>query len=314
MKPDPRDWVNRPRAERIPEEVLPVDLVHRSVRRIFEGEGAEPATAPSVRIINLAIGDPNRPLYSFPSAWARLLDWLSLKYNVLFIVSAGNHVEPIELDMPAENFNELKAASPSLRKAILKAINKRAIHRRLFSPAESINALTVGALHSDASPLSVPNQAASYGPIDLLGVNPLANMVMPSPINAQGPGFRRSIKPEILMPGGRVLYRERPTGNSQEVILEPVKTTRPPGQQVASPPKRPGLLTDTYYCRGTSNAAALATRSAARLYEVIQRLRDEPGGDRLDDGYVAVLGRVDELFRNLTVAQDSILVGDEVPS
>ncbi len=26
------------------------------------------------------------------------------------------------------------------------------------------------------------------------------------------------------------------------------------------------------------------------------------------------LGRVDELFRNLTVAQDSILVGDEVPS
>ncbi len=27
-----------------------------------------------------------------------------------------------------------------------------------------------------------------------------------------------------------------------------------------------------------------------------------------------VLGRVDELFRNLTVAQDSILVGDEVPS
>ncbi len=27
-----------------------------------------------------------------------------------------------------------------------------------------------------------------------------------------------------------------------------------------------------------------------------------------------LLGRVDELFRNLTVAQDSILVGDEVPS
>ena len=29
---------------------------------------------------------------------------------------------------------------------------------------------------------------------------------------------------------------------------------------------------------------------------------------------VLYLGRVDELFRNLTVAQDSILVGDEVPS
>ncbi len=28
----------------------------------------------------------------------------------------------------------------------------------------------------------------------------------------------------------------------------------------------------------------------------------------------SVLGRVDELFRNPTVAQDSILVGDEAPS
>ncbi len=27
-----------------------------------------------------------------------------------------------------------------------------------------------------------------------------------------------------------------------------------------------------------------------------------------------ILGRVDELFRNPTVAQDSILVGDEAPS
>ncbi len=31
-------------------------------------------------------------------------------------------------------------------------------------------------------------------------------------------------------------------------------------------------------------------------------------------GFIGLLGRVDELFRNLTVAQDSILVGDEVPS
>ena len=292
MKPDSSDSINRSRAERIPEDVLPVDLVHRSVRRIFDGEGLEPATAPSVRVINVAIGDPNRPFYRFPSAWAKLLDWLSSEYKVLFIVSAGNHDEPMELDMSVESFNELKADPSLLKKEILKQINKNAIHRRPFSPAESVNALTVGALHSDSSPLSdsyLPNKAGLYSPIDLLSISPLEDVMLPSPINAQGPGFRRSIKPEILMPGGRLLYREKPTSNSQEVILEPVKTPRPPGQRVASPPKAPGGLTDTYYTRGTSNATALATRNAARLYEVIQQLRDEPGGDRLDDDYIAVL-------------------------
>lgn len=34
--------------EAIPDSVLPVDLVHRAVRRLYEGEGGEPPTAPSV--------------------------------------------------------------------------------------------------------------------------------------------------------------------------------------------------------------------------------------------------------------------------
>ncbi|MGI6781740.1 MAG: hypothetical protein ACOX56_02815, partial [Acholeplasmataceae bacterium] len=66
------------------------NVIHRAVRRIFEGEGATPAVAPTVKVVNISIGDPVRQLTSIMSPLARLLDWLSFKYKVLFIVSAGN--------------------------------------------------------------------------------------------------------------------------------------------------------------------------------------------------------------------------------
>ncbi|MGH9896610.1 MAG: hypothetical protein ACREA0_32355, partial [bacterium] len=55
LRPDPRDW-RRPRHETVPEDTLVVDLVHRAVRRLFEGEGGDPPTAPDVAVINLSIG------------------------------------------------------------------------------------------------------------------------------------------------------------------------------------------------------------------------------------------------------------------
>lgn len=92
--------------EAIPEGVLPLDLVHRAVRRLYEGEGGEPPAAPSVRVINLSVCDRSRPFIRGMSAWARLLDWLSWKYSVLFVVSAGNHRHDIDLDVPrAELWN-----------------------------------------------------------------------------------------------------------------------------------------------------------------------------------------------------------------
>ena len=47
--------------EAVPEDVLPVDLVHRAVVRMFDGEGSEPPAAPRVRVVSLSIGDPARP-------------------------------------------------------------------------------------------------------------------------------------------------------------------------------------------------------------------------------------------------------------
>ena len=70
--------------ERTPDDVLLVDLIHRAVRRLFDGEGAQAAVAPTVRVINLSIGDEHRLFSRQISPWARLLDWLSWKYGVLF--------------------------------------------------------------------------------------------------------------------------------------------------------------------------------------------------------------------------------------
>jgi len=103
----PIEWHRTPRPEAIPEDVLVVDLFHSAVKRLFEGEGEESPVAPHIRIINLSIGDPSRQFLNALSPLARLIDWLSVKYNVLFIVSAGNHSSPIEISMSQTDFAAL---------------------------------------------------------------------------------------------------------------------------------------------------------------------------------------------------------------
>lgn len=66
-------------------------------------------------------------------------------------------------------------------------------------------------------------------------------------------------------------------------------SNRPPGQRVASPGITSGEVSATRYFRGTSNAAALATRTAAQLYEVLLNLRQELGGEMLRDEFFPVL-------------------------
>ncbi len=44
--------------EAVPDDRLFVDVLHRAVKRMMDGDSGEPATAPNTRIINLSIGDP----------------------------------------------------------------------------------------------------------------------------------------------------------------------------------------------------------------------------------------------------------------
>lgn len=255
LRPDPG---SHPRVECTPDDRLLVDLVHEAVRRMFDGAPGVPPAAPTVRVINLSVGDRYRPFAGELSPWARLLDWLSYKYKVLFIVSSGNRADDLVLNVARESLQGMTHEAQA--SASMSALVQNDMHRRLLAPAESVNALTVGASYSDASTFAlVPGRFALFKDGGV------------APYSCIGPGFRRAIKPEVLLPGGRVLYRERPNSPPDETRLNGVwHTPQPPGRRVAAPPDAAG---DTVYTRGTSNAAALATRWAAQAFDVLAALR-----------------------------------------
>lgn len=241
-----------PRPEKIPERVFFEDLIERSVRRIFEGDEDGEPVAPSVKIINLSVGDPNRIFHSFPGPTARLLDWLSFKYRVLFCVSAGNMQNSINVGIDDQAFQNLSDGEKVA--AVMTVMDNDKRNRRLLSPAESINAITVGSVHDDCS-----DGAAGEGRLDIFPARGL-----PSPLTSHGHGFNSSIKPDILLPGGRQLYSYSGGG-----LYDINQSGFAPGQKVAAPPKAPGEINRTIYTRGTSNANALATRGAGFIYEAL---------------------------------------------
>ncbi|OMG71376.1 S8 family peptidase [Burkholderia ubonensis] len=272
MQPDP----NHPkRDEHMPDQVFFEDRIHIAVRRMFEGAANVPAQAPGVKVINLSIGDGERPFIHTPSPWARLLDWLSWKYRVLFCVSAGNHVDDLEIGISYADFAALSEEEKAI--TTIRAIAQGLSSRRLLSPAESINAITVGALHCDDS--------GAYPDRPRIDVMP--NEGLFSPAMRLGHGFRRSIKPEVLLPGGRQFY-ETPRMNGAtrfRIDRSPIQ----PGQKVAWDSSTQGELSNAIFTRGTSNATALATRGAARIYEMLHELREQEREDLPEDLIAVVI-------------------------
>lgn len=250
------------RLEHVPDTAFLEDRIERAVRRMLEGEGDLEPQAPGVRIINLSIGDPDRPFIHSPSPLARLLDYLAWRYKVLFCVSAGNFTGPIDLGLTHAAFSALKPAERHVR--VVRAINNQLSARRILAPAEALNAITVGALHADESGAYVPGPRADL--IDQVNVF--------SPASRFGHGFRRSMKPEIFLPGGRQLY-DIPVAAGQSYT--PSLQLREPGQRVAFDSDAPGELSHTVHTRGTSNAAALATRAAAFVHEALTVVRTVDG-------------------------------------
>lgn len=255
----PPEWTQQEPYEQVPEGILVVDLVHRAVRRLFEADGNAAPAAPEVALVNFSIGVLDRPFTGTLSPLARLLDWLAWTYGVLFVVSAGNHLHDLDTGKPWSELQTL--AQQDLTSVILQSVFADTRNRRVLSPAEAMNALTVGALHDDGD--TAVTTATRIDPV-LRGY--------PSPLNAHGLGYRRSIKPDLLVPGGRLLFK--PILN-QETRLRPVRVAVSPGQQVAAPGAIAGDLTHTARSRGTSNAAALLSRVGAFLASVLTELRQE---------------------------------------
>lgn len=239
--------------EKMPEKMLPVDLVHRAVRRMLVGENGIPASAPNVKIINFSIGDDIRMFSYTMSPMARLLDWVSYEYGVLFVISAGNTHYKIPITC---SFTELRSHEQAeISKNITEEILKGRMEHRLLSPAESINNLTVGSVHTDASELSAANP-------NLL--NPYINL-HPALYTPFGGGLKKSIKPDLVYDGGRMMLKECPTGG----FLDFCYADRCPGVQMSYPDN---TLHKTVYGRGTSCSAALISRYAYQCYKELKEI------------------------------------------
>ena len=262
--------------EEPPRDRLLVDLIYRAVLRMKEGEAGGEPTAPDVFLVNLSVCDERRPYASVVSPLAKLLDYFADRFGILFLVSAGNITSPLVIDDYA-TWTDFEDATPEEReKATLRALAANRAYRTLLSPAEALNIVTVGALHCDA--VDPPRGAHA--------VDPYGSGELPNVSSAQGLGHRKTVKPDILMPGGLEYVAPRSSGGALSVV--------PGGRhglKAAAPPAAGGDLDREDLFSGTSSATATATRACHRIFDT---LMDEDGGSMhadLGPDYYAVVVR-----------------------
>jgi hypothetical protein len=124
-----------------------------------------PLISNRVRVFNLSLGIS--PISEgFFSSLARLIDFLSKEYQVLFVISAGN-INDASAPPPAHYLSESS---------------------RILTPGESILSLTVGSIarYSEVGCVSREREI--------------------SPFSRRGPGADRALKPELAAHGGNVFY------------------------------------------------------------------------------------------------------------
>ncbi|NOJ61389.1 S8 family peptidase [Arthrobacter sp. 260] len=241
--------------EEIAATELAPDLMRRIFRELFDGDGTSAPSAESIVILNLSVGDPAAPFDGVISSWARTIDWLSVTYGVVVVVSAGNHGS---LAVPSGVDAIAKANGTERADAINALVAETVPRRSLLAPADSMNALTVGALNADGS-----------GSI-LLGYrfDPADGELIVNPTSALGAGYRRSVKPDLIAPGGRALFRTSVMSGETELRPAP-QGAYGPGIRVAA-----SNGTDEVFTMGSSPAAALVSRDAARVVDSILGLAD----------------------------------------
>lgn len=257
--------------EEIPADCLIVDKIHAAVIRMFEEKnGFEPA-APSVSVINLSLGDSARQLATLMSPLARLIDYLAYRYSVLFIVSAGNHSETI--DMLQSSFDELKSKNIQERgEAYFRCIFENQRNVKVLSPAENMNGLTIGALYDDYCDIDENSRVIYAVPKGF-----------PSPISSYGKGYRSIITPDLYYKGGRKFIYESFDGQCKWM-----QSNREPGCKVAAPASE-ATQNGQAFTFGTSDAAALISHEALQCYDVLQDIYLTELGEAPSKEYMAIL-------------------------
>jgi hypothetical protein len=248
--------------ERFPDDRLVVDVFHEAILRMKVGVAGNEPTAPNVIVINVSLGDAHRRFAGRPSPWARALDRLSATYGLLFVVSAGNVIDALDLERFSSTTEFEAAGSNERSQAIVQAVAARMAERRLLAPAEAVNALTIGALHEDR---------VAPRPAELMGtsVDPYGSVMMSNVSSALGPGSGNATKPDLLLPGGRERLSVVPAG--EFLRARPQTGNRLAGISAAAPPVGAGAANSTMNIVGTSPAAALGTRTAHRIHDALER-------------------------------------------
>lgn len=239
-----------------PNEVFDHDrlLVDEFVRAVLDLKSHAPTAG--VLVVSVSLGDRNRPFMGRTSAWARALDWLAHTHGILFIVSAGNATDIIVVADSSETDYPALQGSDRAR-ATLRGIRAAIPHRRLLAPAEAVNAVTVGALHDD--PLGAASTlGSSHDPLPVSG--------LPSHVSRLGPGIADGIKPDILMPGGRM--RVTPVLACSPFSVRVAGASRFGGLQVAGAvPDASGI--PNAWSGASSGATALATRAVHFIHDAL---------------------------------------------
>lgn len=240
-----------------PHDRLVVDIIYHALNFLI----SESNYKNDILIVNLSLGIKNCRFCGRMSPWARLLDRYAAEHGVLFVVSAGNVTEDFDLP-PFNNRVELEDCELSERqKHVLAAIDNLKGDRRLLSPAETVNGVTVGAVNIDG----IDDRARRQG--RHLQTDPYGQLIMSNPSSAIGHGFGNSVKPDILMPGGREHINVSSVNNPVRVI--PCEASAKAGLRVAAPPKA-NEIDSTGWTGATSAAAALATRTVHRIHDALE--------------------------------------------
>ncbi len=245
-----------------PADQLIVDVLVRAIRRLKVGEAAAPAVGPGVLIVNLSLGDAKRPFVNRISAFARALDWLAATHGILFLVSAGNHNSMVVHGLNLAGY--VATTGEARTRATLLALSWTMLGRRLLPPSEAMNCLTIGALHDDEIG-AAPDMGQSR--------DPLPFGVYASPVSRMGLGYRNSVKPDLLFPGGRLraLLRQQPDDPAHLDFHGP---NRLGGLLAAGPGPNAATGYPTRHSGSTSGATALATRACHLIHEELEAAYD----------------------------------------
>lgn len=161
--------------------------------------------------------------------------------------------------MPSGTNTLTSLNGPDRADAVNAIVAEATPRRSLLSPGDSLNALTVGALNSDGG--GAMQLGYRFDPAD--------GELIVNPTSAVGAGHRRSVKPDLLAPGGRALFQSPMMATDTELRPAP-QTAYGPGIKVAS------ATGGEVFTMGTSPAAAAVSRAAARAVDAVLDITGRP--------------------------------------